>query len=57
MVHGKRGFGRLLRACETVLDKSVDWIFCNAQTSSKSPCPLAASLPVHPVLIVDPDSP
>jgi ribonuclease P/MRP protein subunit RPP40 len=27
MVHGKKGFGRLVRACEEVLDRSLSWLF------------------------------
>ncbi|POR39002.1 Ribonuclease P protein subunit p40 [Tolypocladium paradoxum] len=46
MVHGKRGFGRLLRACETVLDKPLEWIFCNAHTATPSPDPLEKHKPV-----------
>ncbi|KND87560.1 Ribonuclease P protein subunit p40 [Tolypocladium ophioglossoides CBS 100239] len=47
MVHGKRGFSRLLRACETVLDKPLEWLFCNAHTSTSSPDPLEKYKPVR----------
>jgi ribonuclease P/MRP protein subunit RPP40 len=56
MKHGKKGFGRLEWACRNVLDRSLTWLFWNANPSSKEALgegrePLSKHAPwVHGVL-------
>ncbi|TDZ20951.1 Uncharacterized protein Cob_v006208 [Colletotrichum orbiculare MAFF 240422] len=46
MLHGKKGFDRLVYACKNVLNTPVTWLFCNASTSSApSPDPLDQFFP------------
>lgn len=35
MLHGKKGFDRLVYACKNALNAPVTWLFCNAATTSK----------------------
>lgn len=41
MLHGKRGFDRLLFASKKVLNQSLTWLFCNVTESSKLPRPVS----------------
>ncbi|GJN83326.1 hypothetical protein PLIIFM63780_006875 [Purpureocillium lilacinum] len=45
MVSGKRGFERLLRACETVFSSPVQWLFCKTTQSGPFPTPLPSKVP------------
>lgn len=36
MLHGKKGFDRLLYACKNVLNQPVTWLFCNVNSTSRS---------------------
>lgn len=40
MLHGKKGFDRLVYACKKVLNKTLTWLFCNIGKSTSSPDPL-----------------
>ncbi|KAI1334299.1 ribonuclease P 40kDa subunit [Xylariaceae sp. FL0016] len=44
MLHGKKGFDRLLYACTNVFNKSVTWLFCNL-SKTPNPDPLAQHFP------------
>lgn len=39
MLHGKKGFDRLLYACKNALSQPVTWLFCNLSTSGRIPSP------------------
>ncbi|KAF6834503.1 ribonuclease p protein subunit [Colletotrichum musicola] len=45
MLHGKKGFDRLVYACKNVLNTPVTWLFCNAATTTPSPDPLDQFFP------------
>lgn len=47
MVSGKRGFERLLRACETVFSSPVQWLFCKTTQSAVNPDPLDEFQPIR----------
>ncbi|KAI9782069.1 MAG: hypothetical protein M1816_002010 [Peltula sp. TS41687] len=47
MVHGKKGYQRLLRACENVLKGSVQWLFCDLDQNESSPNPIDCHHPTH----------
>jgi ribonucleases P/MRP protein subunit RPP40 len=53
MLHGKKGFDRLLYACKNVLNKPLIWQFCNLQSSctcsgsSLGQLPELMQLPAH----------
>lgn len=35
MLHGKKGFDRLVYTCKNVLNRPVTWLVCNASSSGK----------------------
>lgn len=39
MLHGKKGFERIVWACTNVLNHSVDWLFCDLQPATGEACP------------------
>lgn len=47
MLHGKKGFERLLYACKNVLSQPVTWLFCNLSTSGKAPLLSSNPILVH----------
>ncbi|OHW99458.1 ribonuclease p mrp protein subunit pop1 [Colletotrichum incanum] len=57
MLHGKKGFDRLVYACKNVLNTPVTWLFCNAATTAPSPDPLDQYFPTRytcePALVSD----
>ncbi|KAL0935923.1 ribonuclease p mrp protein subunit pop1 [Colletotrichum truncatum] len=57
MLHGKKGFDRLLYACKNVFNTPVTWLFCNATTTTPSPDPLDQYFPTkytsNPSLVPD----
>lgn len=36
MLHGKKGFDRLIYACENVFSKPFMWLFCNVSTKGEN---------------------
>lgn len=48
MLHGKKGFERLMWACKNVLVQSVTWLFydCQAKPQSKEPGVADAPAPI-----------
>ena len=53
MLHGKKGFERIVWACKNVLDHSVSWLFHDFQNSTFSddnPDPLAKHHPSHQIV-------
>ncbi|KAK5996616.1 hypothetical protein PT974_01953 [Cladobotryum mycophilum] len=40
MLHGKKGFDRLVYACKNALNQPLTWLLCNAAESTPSPDPL-----------------
>ncbi|KAI0803927.1 ribonuclease P 40kDa subunit-domain-containing protein [Xylaria sp. FL0064] len=40
-LHGKKGFDRLLYACENALNVSTSWLFCNLSQTTPDPDPIA----------------
>ncbi|GJC80507.1 ribonuclease P protein subunit p40 [Colletotrichum liriopes] len=57
MLHGKKGFDRLIYACKNALNTPVTWLFCNAATTAPSPDPLNQYFPTRytcePALVSD----
>ncbi|GKT83966.1 ribonuclease P 40kda subunit [Colletotrichum tofieldiae] len=57
MLHGKKGFDRLVYACKNVLNTPVTWLFCNAATTAPSADPLDQYFPTRytcePALVSD----
>ncbi|KAI8190042.1 hypothetical protein KHU50_011339 [Colletotrichum sp. SAR 10_65] len=47
MLHGKKGFDRLLYACKNALNTPVTWLFCNATATTPSPDPLEQYFPTR----------
>lgn len=50
MLHGKKGFERIVWACNNVLDKSLSWLFYDfgeLLTPEDHPNPLAQHHPIH----------
>ncbi|KAJ0346857.1 hypothetical protein COL26b_007718 [Colletotrichum chrysophilum] len=47
MLHGKKGFDRLLYACKNALNAPVTWLFCNATATTPSPDPLEQHFPTR----------
>ncbi|KAF4902226.1 hypotheticall protein [Colletotrichum viniferum] len=47
MLHGKKGFDRLLYACKNALNMPVTWLFCNATAATPSPDPLEQYFPTR----------
>ncbi|KAK6227597.1 ribonuclease P 40kDa subunit [Colletotrichum tabaci] len=47
MLHGKKGFDRLVYACKNALNTPVTWLFCNAATTTPSPDPLDPYFPTR----------
>ncbi|KAL8790588.1 MAG: hypothetical protein Q9195_006268 [Heterodermia aff. obscurata] len=39
MVHGKKGFERIVWACKNVLSTSLSWLFCDIGTPTPDKCP------------------
>ncbi|KAI9158836.1 Ribonuclease P protein subunit p40 [Paramyrothecium foliicola] len=46
MLHGKKGFDRLVYACKQVLSQRNSWLFCNRSESYPEPDPLSKHFPV-----------
>ncbi|KFX92065.1 hypothetical protein V490_05585 [Pseudogymnoascus sp. VKM F-3557] len=46
MLHGKKGFDRIVYAFKNVLNTPVTWLFCNLEGEAPSPDPLAKHFPV-----------
>ncbi|POS87872.1 hypothetical protein EPUL_000358 [Erysiphe pulchra] len=51
MLHGKKGFNRIIYAFEKVLVRPVTWLFCNLNTTSPTPDPLDKHFPVKKIAI------
>ncbi|KAH7310406.1 ribonuclease P 40kDa subunit [Stachybotrys elegans] len=47
MLHGKKGFDRLIYACKNVFNEPLSWLFCNVTKSTPSPDPLSAHSPAR----------
>ncbi|KAF0317997.1 ribonuclease P 40kDa subunit [Colletotrichum asianum] len=47
MLHGKKGFDRLLYACKNALNTPVTWLFSNATATTPSPDPLEQYFPTR----------
>lgn len=47
MVHGKKGFDRLIYACKKVLSRPLTWLFYNTAQSSKSQVTRHSPHPYH----------
>ncbi|KFY36369.1 hypothetical protein V494_05051 [Pseudogymnoascus sp. VKM F-4513 (FW-928)] len=46
MLHGKKGFDRIVYAFKNVLNTPVTWLFCNLEGEAPSPDPLSKHFPV-----------
>ena len=44
MLHGKKGFDRILYAFKNVLNKPVKWLFCDLGLTGKAPLPIVKDL-------------
>jgi ribonucleases P/MRP protein subunit RPP40 len=54
MLHGKKGFERLLYACRNALTQPVTWLFANLGTSKSPPCYATIHSNSRPAPLVDP---
>ena len=57
MLHGKKGFERIVWACNNVLNQTVAWLFCDLNPESESMGDNNAPIQVHhpQIVVCDPD--